>query len=88
MFVKVPYTQLEEGKKYKIHGYCNTYAAIYRGRNQDPYCNLMFSKRKHKLLFSSYEVYYEFVSKARETMERRAVSMIVRRLIGDECFEW
>jgi len=32
---------------------------------------------------------YEFVSqKPQWNMERRAVTMIVRRLIGDECFEW
>ena len=89
MFVKVPYTHLVEGKKYKIHGYCGTYAGIYKGRNQDPYCYLIFSTRKHaNLLFSSYEVYYEFVPQAQAKMERRAVTMIVRHLIGDDCFEW
>ena len=89
MFVKVPYTHLVEGKKYKIHGYCCTYAGIYKGRNQDPYCNLIFSTRKHgELLFSSYEVYYEFVTQAQANMEKRAVAMIVGGILGDDCFEW
>ena len=89
MFQRVPYTHLIEGKKYKIHGYCGKYAGIYKGRYQDPYCNLMFSTRKYdQLLFSSYEVYYEFIPQAQAKMERRAVNLIVRRLLGDECFEW
>ena len=33
--------------------------------------------------------YYTFVSQLPQCkMERRAVTMIVRRLIGDDCFEW
>jgi hypothetical protein len=33
--------------------------------------------------------YYVFVSDQPQwKMERRAVNLIVRRLIGDECFEW
>ena len=43
------------------------------------------------LLFSSTSKFYKFVSqKARiqSDMERRAVNLIVRRLIGDDCFEW
>lgn len=32
---------------------------------------------------------YEFISEQPQwKMERRAVNMIVRRLLGDECFEW
>lgn len=89
MFTKVPYTHLVEGKKYKISGYCGTYAGIYKGRNQDPYCNLMFSTRKHgNLLCSSYEVYYEFVTPAQANMERRAANLILRKLIGDDHFVW
>ena len=33
--------------------------------------------------------YYTFVSELPQwKMERRAVNLIVRRLLGDECFEW
>ena len=42
-------------------------------------------------LFSSTSTFYKFVSqKARiqSDMERRAVNLIIRRLIGDDCFEW
>ena len=42
-------------------------------------------------LFSSTSTFYKFVSqKARiqSDMERRTVNLIIRRLIGDNCFEW
>ena len=32
--------------------------------------------------------YYELVSQPQWNMERRSVNMILRRLIGDDCFEW
>lgn len=38
---------------------------------------------------TKHELYYEFISQhPQEKMERRAVNLIVRRLLGDECFEW
>jgi len=93
MFVKVPYKKLVVGKKYKIVGECNDYTGIYQGFEQGPYFNLLFSNVKSRLnhnnvLFSTYKTFYEFVPQAQASMERRAVTMIVRRLIGDECFEW
>jgi hypothetical protein len=34
-------------------------------------------------------IFYEFVPQNPQwKMERRAVTMILRRLIGDDCFEW
>ena len=41
--------------------------------------------------FTDTNDYYEFVKqkeKIQSDMERRAVNLIVRRLIGDDCFEW
>jgi hypothetical protein len=42
-------------------------------------------------LFSSTSKFYKFVSQKTRIqfdMERRSVNMIVRRLIGDDYFEW
>ena len=93
MFVKVPYKKLVVGKKYKIGGHYNEYTGIYQSFEQGPYFNLLFSNVKSHLhhgnvLFSTYKDFYEFVPQAQSKMERRAVNLIVRRLIGDEHFVW
>ena len=39
--------------------------------------------------YLTHRYYYTFVSQFPQwKMERRAVNLIVRRLIGDDCFEW
>jgi len=93
MFVRVPYQKLIVGKKYKIKGDCADYTGIYEGFVSGPYFNLMFSKvkgeREHgNVIFSTYKNYYTFKSTAQSAMERRAVNLIVRQLIGDDNFEW
>jgi hypothetical protein len=93
MFVKVPHTKLVVGKKYKIVGACNDYTGIYIGFEEGPYFNLLFGDVKSRfnhnnVLFSTYKDFYEFVPQAQAKMERRSVNMIVRRLLGDDCFEW
>jgi hypothetical protein len=53
--------------------------------------NLTWNVCCEPLFFLSTRAFYRFVSqKARIQwdMERRAVNKIVRRLIGDDCFEW
>ncbi len=41
------------------------------------------------LIISHYYRYYAFISEQPQwKMERRAVNMVLRRLIGDEHFEW
>ena len=41
------------------------------------------------LIISHYYRYYAFISDQPQwKMERRAVNLIVRRLIGDDCFKW
>ena len=41
------------------------------------------------LFLTKYEKYYEFISNHPQwNMERRSVNMIVRRIIGDDHFEW
>jgi len=93
MFVKVPYTKLVVGKKYKIVCEYNDYTGIYQGFQQGPYFNLLFANVKSRLhhnnvLFSTYKTFYEFVPQAQANMERRSVNIILRRILGDECFEW
>ena len=76
------------------------YSAIYKG----PYLHKDYTyqrfeqiydliEEKHPLQQVSYNVefskYYEFVSQQPQwNMERRAVNLIMRQLIGDDCFEW
>ena len=79
MFQRVPYTNLVVGKKYKIHGQSNVYKGIY---------NLMFTVKGHNILFSKHNLFYEFVSNPQANMERRAVNLIVQKLIGDAHFTW
>jgi len=93
MFVKVPYKKLAVGKKYKIVGEYNNYTGIYQSFEQGPYFNLLFSNVKGRLnhnnvLFSTYKDFYEFVPQAQSKMERRAVNLILRRILGDDYFEW
>lgn len=84
MFQRVPYTNLVVGKKYKIHGQSN----VYKGMNHDTIYNLMFTVKGHNILFSKYNLFYEFVSNPQSNMERRAVNLIVQKLIGDAHFTW
>jgi len=88
MFQRVPYTNLVVGKKYKIHGQCNVYKGIYNGMNHDSIYNLMFTMKGHNILFSKHNLFYEFVSNPQANMERRAVNLIVQKLIGDAHFTW
>lgn len=93
MFVKVPYTKLVAGKKYKIIGNYNEFTGIYQRFERGPYFNLLFANVKSHLhhgnvLFSTYKDFYEFVPQAQTKMDRCAVNMVIRRLIGDDCFEW
>lgn len=46
-------------------------------------------KVRSPLYLTSDYHYYDFISKQPQwNMERRSVNMIVRKLIGDVCFEW
>ena len=93
MFQRVPCTSLVVGKKYKIHGPFNVYKGIYNGMNHDTIYNLMFRVKKgqtqYNILFSKQDLFYEFVSNnPQDKMERRAVNLIVQKLIGDIHFTW
>jgi len=94
MFVWVPFTKLVVDKKYKIVGYHDTCTAIFKRYDQAACFPLKFSiiksTRYHgNVLFPVNMNFYEFVPKNPQwEMERRSVNLIVRRLIGDDCFEW
>jgi hypothetical protein len=94
MFQRIPYTSLVVGKKYRINGHCAAYTGIYKGTNQDDIYNIMFSnvksgKKHYNILFTKHEYFYEFISNNPQAkMERRAVNLIVRQLIGDVHFTW
>ena len=94
MFQLVPYTRLAKGNKYKIKTPWMEYTGICTGPDVLHNYGIQFHDVKGRydygtILFSAYYEFYEFVSQnPQEKMERRAVAMIVRRLIGDDYFQW
>jgi len=94
MFVKVPYTHLLEGKKYKIKTPCMDFTGICAGSQLLHNYGIRFNDVKGRydygnILFSANYQFYEFVTQnPQANMERRAVTMILQRLIGDDHFEW
>ena len=89
MFQKVEAHQLKKNKKYLIN---NVYCGIYKERVMQ---HILFKTwhltgyLSYRTLFTRDDIFYQFDSdNPRWKMERRSVNMIVRRLIGDENFEW
>ena len=98
MFQPIKADNLHYNRKYKIVG-THEYSGIYIGkiwiRNQAylqfKNCHALQSTTKSTKYFLHSRKYYVLVSqkaKIQSDMERRAVNLIVRRLIGDNCFEW
>jgi len=96
MFVRVlDESAIQDNRKYKVVG-LHEHQAKYVGKNYfDNTWIFKFHECQTKKLLSvvmtqyCYYKVYEFVSEQpRWKMERRAVTMIVRRLLGDDCFEW
>ena len=93
MFVVVKPEELVKGKKYKMERFKGYYKErIYWDQLYYVFENVVTSENKpiHAVHCSPiYYTFYEFVSQNPQwKMERRTVNMIVRRLIGDDCFEW
>ena len=87
MFVLVEPHEFVVGTKYKMGEHTGRY--VDRGRTIYGIWHYEFNLKGHKRLVLSTLDFYQFVSDQPQwQMERRAVSMIVRRLIGDENFEW
>ena len=97
MFQLITPDKLVIGTKYKIVSR-DEYSGIYQGpiticdksylRFDKIYDLIEEEKYSNPFFFKNCD-YYEFISQTpRWKMERRAVNMILRRLIGDNCFEW
>jgi len=99
MFELVSPYELKFNKNYKIVGYDvfkANYTGIFYYDHLEHYilfdCVYNIKKQKaYSPLYCSpeYYSYYKFVSDNPQwKMERRSVNIIIRRLIGDENFEW
>lgn len=91
MFVPIDKSRMVSGTKYKIvDDYVRN--GIYQ-KSIFGNCFIVKNEVGHNdaKIFYTNPTYYEFVSqksRIQSDMERRSVSLIVRRLIGDDCFEW
>ncbi len=97
MFELVHPSHLVVNKKYKIVSYKTDFIGLYKRKNyfeENDYVTVYelfecFTKKAMRHIhFSPDCTFYEMVPRAQEQMERRALNIIVRRLIGDECFTW
>ena len=99
MFELIHPSHLVENKKYKIIAHKTDFIGIYictKYIEEYDYVSVyevfdILTKNKNvkwRTEFSPNCSIYEMVPRAQEKMERRAVNLIVRRLIGDECFTW
>ena len=87
MFVLVDPRDFVVGTKYKMGEHKGIF--IKEGRTIYDIRHYLFNLQGRIRLVSSTLVFYKFVSDNPQwKMERRAVNLIVRRLIGDDCFEW
>lgn len=93
MFKKVEFDKLVSGKKYRIY---NKWKGIYIGRIDSfwiQFTNVYSLENVYSgdRLLTIGDYYSEFIpqkEKAQLAMEKRALLIILRRLIGDEHFTW
>lgn len=100
MFQLVEYSQLKVNEKYKIvsvYEYTGRFKETIHLSLDKPFSivkfdalyNVTSNKKSWFMEFCNEDTYYKFVSEnPKEKMERRAVNIILRRLLGDNCFEW
>ncbi len=93
MFQLITSDKLVVGSKYMFTLKEGTHSGIYTGPIKDflqfDYVYDIGEKEFYQYPFYLDQQYYTFVSQLPQwKMERRAVNLIVRRLIGDDCFEW
>ena len=93
MFVRVYPEELVIGTKYKIINPAVEFKECYGVFEEltSEYARVIISKKE--IVVSNFVVmshnYYVFISDQPQwKMERRTVNLIVRRLIGDDYFEW
>ena len=94
MFVRIDPYELIIGVKYKIG---DTFKGIYKSSMlwdnelllKFHYTYMFIDIPVEEGLFSENNHYYQWVSQNPQwKVERRAVNLIVRRLLGDDYFEW
>ena len=85
MFVKVDVNKLVLDTKYKIEAGNRIWVGYYKGTGDSVefvYHGIIYAVLPHRS-------FYQFVSdNPRWNMERRTVNLILRQLIGDDCFQW
>jgi hypothetical protein len=85
MFVKVETDKLVMNQRYRFEMGNRVLVGYYKGTGD----SVSFVYRGIIYEVLPYRSFYRFVSdNPRGQMERRSLNMILRRLIGDECFEW
>lgn len=85
MFIKVESDKLILDIKYKIEVGERVWIGYYKGTGD----SVEFVYRGTIYAVLPYRSFYKFVSdNPRWQMERRSVNMVIRQLIGDECFVW
>ena len=98
MFELISSDKLVPGTKYMIYSNSHLIGVFLFTFIQDNIIRLKFDKIYnvttdikfvHRWHFYPSDKFYTFVSQNPQwQMERRSVNLIVRRLIGDDCFEW
>jgi hypothetical protein len=90
MFQPIDYKELVPGTKYKIEGLsCLFLGVAFRHTNVWYLKFYKIGDLQRFTFFSQHCQFYQFISQQPQwNMERRSVNMIVRRLIGDDHFEW
>ena len=92
MFVPIRPEAMVIGKKYKMEYLTGIYVDKWTGSRGElvlKFFELQSNDIRRFRFISPDNEFYQFVPQNPQwKMERRAVSMIVRRLIGDEHFEW
>ena len=94
MFRSIEPEYLVSGEKYLIgpHGY--EWYFVKEMYYKQRYCvfeSVKYSNPNNQFQISYHTPFYQFVpqkERIQSEMERRAVNLIIRRLIGDDCFVW
>jgi len=85
MFVQTPIDKLVVGMKYKIELGDDIFIGYYKETKQ---CILFVNGPKLYYVYP-FRTIYQYVSENPYwKMERRAVNLIVKQILGDDCFEW
>ena len=85
MFVRVELDKLEMNKRYRFEMGNRILVGYYKGTGDT--VSFVYRGTIYEVL--PYRYFYKFVSDNPQwQMERRSVNMIVRQLVGDDCFTW